>query len=380
MLPVVASIRKKTGSKFWFAAFTLPNGRRVQRSTKQTDRKRAQRIADQWEEVYHSRVAAKQSQKVISEIHKELTGESLPNQSVAGYFTTWMEAKKHETAPSTQVFYKAVKTAFLAFLEGRAEMDLVEVSGDDILAFRNALVGKVAPKTINHRLKVLRMIFGKARKEGLISENPAEQVKTVADRVADKRRGFTIEEIKAILGQCDDEWRSLVLFGLYTGQRLGDLSSLTWQNIDTKTGEIRLVTRKTGRTQLIPIADPLRLHIGTMEAGDDPKQPLHPRAFAQMKKHGRAASLSMDFYEIMTAAGIVKPRDHKKREGAGLREMSVITFHSLRHTATSLMKEAGVSAAVVQDLIGHDSAAISQHYTHINRDAKKTALDKLPSF
>ncbi len=30
----------------------------------------------------------------------------------------------------------------------------------------------------------------------------------------------------------DAEWKSLILFGLYTGQRLGDLSRLPWQNVD----------------------------------------------------------------------------------------------------------------------------------------------------
>jgi hypothetical protein len=48
----------------------------------------------------------------------------------------------------------------------------------------------------------------------------------------------------------------------------------------------------------------------------------------------------------------------------------------LRHTATSLMKRQGILAAVVQDIIGHDSEAISAHYTHIDQAAKRGALEK----
>lgn len=42
------------------------------------------------------------------------------------------------------------------------------------------------------------------------------------------------------------------------------------------------------------------------------------------------------------------------------------------------MKNAGISPAIVQDIIGHESAEISAHYTHVEHAAKKQALDTLP--
>lgn len=59
------------------------------------------------------------------------------------------------------------------------------------------------------------------------------------------------------------------------------------------------------------------------------------------------------------------------------RRQSEITFHSLRHTATSLLKRAGVSNAMAMDLIGHDSEAVSRNYTHIDDATKRKALNKL---
>jgi hypothetical protein len=41
----MASLRRFSDSKFWYACFTGPDGRSLQRSTKETDRKRAQKIA-----------------------------------------------------------------------------------------------------------------------------------------------------------------------------------------------------------------------------------------------------------------------------------------------------------------------------------------------
>jgi len=43
-----------------------------------------------------------------------------------------------------------------------------------------------------------------------------------------------------------------------------------------------------------------------------------------------------------------------------------------------MLKNAGVSPAIVMDLIGHDSAEISASYTTISADAKRTAIDSLP--
>jgi hypothetical protein len=55
-----------------------------------------------------------------------------------------------------------------------------------------------------------------------------------------QERFFSIEDARALvlpppaiqgLGK-DIEWRSRVLFGLYTDQRLADLATLRWDNID----------------------------------------------------------------------------------------------------------------------------------------------------
>ena len=197
-----------------------------------------------------------------------------------------------------------------------------------------------------------------------------------------RRRGFTIPEIQRVLKVANDEWRSLIFFGLYTGQRLGDLARLNWQNVDLDRDEIRFVSRKTGRTMIIPIAPPLRAQIEKLPAGDDPHQPLHPRAFASVEKSGGVKTLSRQFYELLADAGLATPKVHRKTESApgrdGPRELSQISFHRLRHTATSLMKNAGINASVVMDIIGHESEAVSAHYTHVDEETKRKAIALLP--
>ncbi|MBE7159224.1 MAG: tyrosine-type recombinase/integrase [Rhodospirillales bacterium] len=71
----------------------------------------------------------------------------------------------------------------------------------------------------------------------------------------------------------------------------------------------------------------------------------------------------------------------RKSTGAGhsaKRQSSEISFHALRHTATSLLKNTGVSDVVAREFIGHNSAAVSKHYTHIDTDTLRKAADRMP--
>jgi integrase len=191
-----------------------------------------------------------------------------------------------------------------------------------------------------------------------------------------QRRPFTLPEIKRLLRAAHGDWRGMILFGLYTGQRLGDIARLTWQNVDLERGELALVTRKTKRRVQIPIAAPLQAFLLQMPVSDDPKQPLFSKAFA-MK---RISTLSNQIYDIMADAGLVAARTHKAtgKGRSSRRVFNELSFHALRHTATSLMKNAGVSPAIVQDIIGHESPAISAHYTRIEESTKRRAVDQLP--
>jgi integrase len=124
-------------------------------------------------------------------------------------------------------------------------------------------------------------------------------------------------------------------------------------------------------------------HIESLPVGDDPKAPLHPQANAAASRNN--ATLSRQFGELLTSIGLREgsTSHDAKKDGNGRasrRGVSELSFHSLRHTATSLMKNAGISPAIVQDIIGHESAEISAHYTHIEHSAKMEALGAIPDF
>ncbi|MGC3958429.1 MAG: tyrosine-type recombinase/integrase [Verrucomicrobiota bacterium] len=411
----MASIWKDDRSPFFTACFTGYVGasaRQFKRTTGTANRRLAQRIADKLDDVGRGACspegvkeflsgsdfktkdregneqedlrAKRKARQALDYALRQTTGRSLESKTVKGFVESWLERTRGEVSAGTRAKYEATGKLFLASLGGKAEQDIAEVRKEDIARFRDVQGKRVARSTANVYLKIVRIIFAAAEADGLIVRNEAKHIKKLKlANEAGSRRAFTLPELNKILAQCDDEWRSMVLFGFYTGARLGDVARLTWQNLDLANEELSYISGKTGRQVRTPLSAALSRHIHSLSAGDDPKQPLHSRAYEILSKHGKAQRLSSQFADILADATLIEPRSHQvedsERKGRDTRRnVSEISFHSLRHTAVSLLKTAGVSDAVAQDLVGHESAEISRQYTHIETPAKRAAVDKLP--
>jgi integrase len=382
----MASILRRPRSKYWHAFYRDSSGRAFCRSTKLTTRREAQKVADLWEITAQKKKSAQHIRSVFTSLFQEVYGESMPVASLRKFVGTWLEQKKPGTSPATYLAYHKTTKSFIEALgPEKADKDLSEVTRADIIKFRNELSHHLSGTTVNRYVKILRMVFKAAHRDGYVLENPAEHVEILKNGNQGKglgRRPLTIPEIQAVLSVADPEWKGLIKFGLYTGQRLGDLALLTWENVDLERNEIRLVTRKTGKNLTIPISSPLQAHILSIrDSLDGPSTtPLHPAAYETIIKQGRSVSLSNQFADLLAQAGLRDKKDHRSR-GIGRnakRAGSNLSFHSLRHTAVSLLKDAGIPQAVVMELIGHDSEAMSQLYTHVGVEALRKAAASLP--
>jgi integrase len=91
--------------------------------------------------------------------------------------------------------------------------------------------------------------------------------------------------------------------------------------------------------------------------------------------------LSNQFADLLAQAGLRRKKPHRKNaDGGSDRRGGELSFHCLRDTAVTMMKEAGIPSAVVMELVGHDSDAMSEHYTHVGIEAMQRAADSLPDF
>ena len=159
----VASVWKHPKSQYWTACFRDQNGRQRRISTKETDNKKALKIAEEFERAAKTKRTLKQVQNVLDRLHEEVSGQRAVRTTFSEYLSDWLMAKKAEAASSTMDFYQTSLRKFVQFLGQRADEPIGEITKQDVVAFRHSLVGQVSAKTVNHDLKALKMLFKSAR-------------------------------------------------------------------------------------------------------------------------------------------------------------------------------------------------------------------------
>ena len=390
----MASLRRFPDSRYWFARFIGPGGKQVTCSTKEVDKRRAQKIADRFELAARMArlggLAARQARKVIGEIYEIANREPLPSDTITDYFSRWTEGLPVTHGKRTADRYCGIIRAFLEWLgELGQQRLLIQLGSAELARFRDHYARNHSPASVNTALDCIQSALTDAFQDNLIDTNEAKRVtriKAAKEGKQEQRRPFSDREIRAILEAATgdyEEWYGMILCGLYQGFRLGDVAETTWLNIDLELAQFRFDTEKTSRAVNVPIAGPLYRYLMEL-AGDDPTGPLFPKAHALRQRDIPTSALSNQFYRLMARAGVVEKRKNRKKPDgpgrSGKRSSPGLGFHCFRYTATSLLKRAGVSDAVARELIGHESAAVSRLYTNIDTPTLQAALAKMEDF
>lgn len=84
----MASVWRHPKSQFWTACFTDKDGHRRKRSTKETNRRKAEVIAASFEKASRKKRTFSQLREVLHELHAEMTGEELRTTTVRAYVET----------------------------------------------------------------------------------------------------------------------------------------------------------------------------------------------------------------------------------------------------------------------------------------------------
>ena len=97
------------------------------------------------------------------------------------------------------------------------------------------------------------------------------------------------------------------------------------------------------------------------------------RFLAKQKRSGSHGLLE-GFKRIVVRAGL----DLKVGKGKGTRNFARRTFHSLRHTFSSVLANQGVSEEMRMKMTGHSSREMHQRYSHHDNKALQKAMDSTP--
>lgn len=374
----MASVYQRPGSKYWYATITLPSGKQKQFSTRLEDKDEALEVAQRAEQATKRHKAEAQLRKAMSAIVSDVVG-FLPVEAPK-FFRDWLERRRSEVSEKTADIYSIAIEEVAEYMVANNRRDLGEVTVSDVVALRDKWSHQRAAATTNMKLSILRMALKDALAARLVPDNVAAHVRGVKNSGAAKRLAFTREQLQAILAHCEPDWRALCLLALYTGgQRFGDLATLRWKNVDLVKGAVNASAKKTSRPIILPIVPALSDALAGLESSDDPDAFLFPE-LATISQNTR----SKRFRAILCELGLVAKRERKnERTKKGTRakyKLSELSFHSFRHTATTMLKAAGVGEGIAKAIVGHESQAISDNYTHIPMETMREALEKLGRF
>ena len=374
----MASLTKKKTSKNWIAVLTLSDGRRTNRSTGTSDKKKAQRIADDLQRIENegreNRITEEAIRRNLNEMLKRHTGESINQETVKDFLRSWIDGKNNQ---HTRERYQYAVDSFQSSLGSKANGLLSLVTYRDVTQYLTQRSGaQIASKTLSVDAKILNSAFNLAKKLQFIQENPFEKALALKpiEVSSSKKAVFSKEEIQALVTIANPDWKAVILLGVYCGARLTDCTTMRWENINLVKRQICYYSTKNKKQIELPLHPALYDYFKSLTTKDKNETYISP-SLAGKSTSGKSG-LSGAFTRLMEKAGI----DPERVDGKGKRKFSAKTFHSLRHSFNSMLANSGVSQETRMKLIGHASEQINDQYTHIQMETLRRDIENLPSF
>lgn len=219
--------------------------------------------------------------------------------------------------------YRACKTYVNGLKSFFGDYTISEITPSLINEFKNKRKAKgVKPATIHRQIDIMKRAFNLAIREWeWCDKNPVARVSL--ERLNNKRdRWLTFEEEEKLLLGCPVWLQELVLFGLNTGMRLGEILSLTWKGVDLFRKTATVFRSKNNERRTIP---------------------LNETAFELLKAKARVRSIRTDLvFHTKTHTAIDKCNVGRAFRMA-LKAVGIqdFRFHDLRHTFATRMVQTG---------------------------------------
>ena len=287
-------------------------------------------------------------------------------------YLTYMRAEKN-FSPHTVLAYKKDLLSFLDFLQSELK---VKITPDFIHRnnIKNFLIHlsqeSFDPSSIERKLSTLRSFFNFLQKKLKIKSNPALSLK------GPKRK----RRLPLILSQ--DQMKNILEPHLYqekvaglrdraiiellynTGIRLSEISSLRREDVDFKTGEIR-VLGKGNKERIVPLGENASKTLVEYLDSKDKVSSLKNKEtdFLFLNKYG----------ERLSRRGIARI---VKKYGAEVTEDQKTRPHILRHSFATHLLDEGANLLAVKEMLGHESLSTTQIYTHVSMDRLKKVYKK----
>ncbi|CRX38831.1 tyrosine-type recombinase/integrase [Estrella lausannensis] len=210
------------------------------------------------------------------------------------------------------------------------------------------------PATVNRYFSTLSGAFRYACKNmRWIDENPCLNLLKLKTNPKIRRTLNQDEELR-LLAACNASKSPylycIVLIALTTGARKSEILNLIWDAIDFDNRIAHIKDSKNGHPRKIGLVDCV---------------------IEELKKiYDQRDSIKNLVFASKTAFGIV---DIKKSWNKALKSAQIenFVFHGLRHHYCSMGAKAGASGLQLRSQLGHSSASMTDHYTHLDAESTR---------
>lgn len=296
------------------------------------------------------------------------------------------------------------------FSDNIGRMKIKDIHQIDITNILNGLnKNGLSYNTLNKYVAILSLMFNDAISNGLVDSNPAKGALKVRKRDAKEKRILTEQEEQCFIDFVKNDsqyniYAPIFIVGFGTGMRIGEILSLTWQDIDFKKGVIHvdktlcyLSDYIKGRKARFIITTPKTKN----SIRDIPMLGKVKEALLEQKKHsGSLNTVSIDRYKNFvftnrsgnvyyttnirrTIRHIIDKINRKEKEAAETENREPVIFeyfspHCMRHTFATRCYEKGVKEKVIQKILGHSKLDMTLNvYTHTTDEMIEEDLKKM---
>ncbi len=280
-------------------------------------------------------------------------------------FLEYLEAERNYSLATIESYAKDL-AEFQDFMEGQnPDASWASAQSDDVREWVIYLLDeqRLAASSVNRKLSALRSFYKYLRRMGRVSVNPMEKV------TAPKKRKplphFVRESEMDRLLELTKEDRSfvgirdrLVLMVFYeTGIRRAELLGMTDASVDLAARQIK-VTGKRNKQRIVPFGEELaREFEAYLNAREELQGVKDPMLF--VNENGAAVTESQVSNLVKKYLSMVTTIEKKSP-------------HVLRHSFATAMLNNHADLTSIQKLLGHESVATTEIYTHVSFEDLKS--------
>lgn len=305
------------------------------------------------------RTKAEARAKGIEIEHKVQSGQYVAKtrDTLGEWLDYWIKNAVLQKAPATVQSYRDSCVTWKTRLGEQRLTHLTPMMVQQVMA--ELLNDGMKASTVKHRLGVLRMALKHAVAMGKLYRDPTTGVQAPTVKNGEVQT-VSAEKLREIIeASRTSKYHLPVLLAATTGMRRGEVLGLEWQDIDLEAGEI-WVRRQYSADGLGPLKT----------EGSARRIPIPPETVAALKaEHKAQAELKLSLGRGYSDGGLVccneRGLHYTPRALTAAftviaeKAQAPISFHGLRSTHATLLLAAGVPMKVVQERLGHTSAALT---------------------